>query len=320
MWPYVDVQGKILQNTYMPEMWRGDLMDEMEIKDFKNYMFDELRLSPSTINDTLRRMPYIENKSKSMERDDLQELVRIVCDTKSNKTANEYIKIINRWLRFKNEKPVKYFKEYASFTVKICTPDAKERLLMAASRQGPREKAIFYLLFGTGVRLGEAVNLKLQNIKNDRIFVTGKGQKEREIFLPTESRNALDEYLLVRTPGKTASDKDFLFTTKAGRKMTYDYFRNLCKLVAMNAGVKFHPHMARHTYATELLQAGMGVAYVSKLLGHENLSSTQIYLHPSQQDAIFQASQINLFENQNKNKYQNHNDLDHKDRLGFGPK
>lgn len=209
---------------------------------------------------------------------------------------------------------------FKSFTVKICTSDTKEKLLIAASRQGPREKAIFYLLFGTGIRLGEAVNLKLQNIKNDRIFVTGKGQKEREIFLPTESRNALDEYLLVRTPGKTASDKDFLFTTKAGRKMTYDYFRNLCKFVAMNAGVKFHPHMARHTYATELLQAGMGVAYVSKLLGHENLSSTQIYLHPSQQDAIFQASRINLFENQNKNKYQNHNDLDHKDRLGFGPK
>ena len=295
-------------------------MDEKEIKDFKNYMIDEMRLSPSTVTDTLRRLPYIENKSKSMERDDLQELVRIEWNTRSNKTANEYIKIINRWLRFKNEKPLKYFKEYESFTVKICTPDAKEKLLTAASRQGPREKAMFYLLFGTGVRLGEAVNLKLQNIKNDRIFVTGKGQKEREIFLPPESRNALDEYLLVRTPGKSAADKDFLFTTKVGRKMTYDYFRQLCKYVAMNAGVKFHPHMARHTYATELLLAGMGVAYVSKLLGHENLSSTQIYLHPSQQDAIFQASQINLFENQNKNKYQNHNDLDHKDRLGFGPK
>ena len=296
------------------------MINENELRDFKNYMIDELRLSPSTVNDTLRRMPYIDNKSKSMERDDLQELVRLEWNTKSNKTANEYIKIINRWLRFKNEKPLKYFKEYESFTVKICTPDSKQKLLMAATRQGPREKAIFYLLFGTGIRLGEAVNLKLQDIKNDRIFVTGKGQKEREIFLPTESRNALDEYLLVRTPGKTASDKDFLFTTQAGRKMTYDYFRNLCKLVAMNAGVKFHPHMARHTYATELLQAGMGVAYVSKLLGHENLSSTQIDLHPSQQDAIFQASQINLFENQNKNKYQNHNDLDHKDRLGFGPK
>ena len=304
----------------MPTLWRGDIMDEREIKDFKNYMIDEMRLSPSTVKDTLRRLPYIENKTKSMERDDLQELVRMEWNTKSNKTANEYIKIINRWLRFKNEKPLKYFKEYESFTVKICTPDAKQKLLIAATRQGPREKVIFYLLFGTGIRLGEAVNLKLQNIKNDRIFVTGKGQKEREIFLPSESRNALDEYLLVRTPGKTASDKDFLFTTKAGRKMTYDYFRNLCKFVAMNAGVKFHPHMARHTYATELLQAGMGVAYVSKLLGHENLSSTQIYLHPSQQDAIFQASQINLFEYQNKNKYQNHNDLDHKDRLGFGPK
>lgn len=218
---------------------------------------------------------------------------------------------------FKKWKTIEIFKEYESFTVKICTPEEKEKLLITASKEGKREKAIFYLLFGTGIRLGEAVNLKLQDIKNDVIFVTGKGQKEREIFLPEEAKNAINDYLFVRTPGKTASDKDYLFTTKAGRRMTYDYFRNICKFVAMNAGVKFHPHMARHTYATQLLRAGMDVAYVSKLLGHENLSSTQIYLHPSQEDAISQASKINLFENQNKNN-QNHYDVDQKDRLGFG--
>ncbi|HII83141.1 MAG TPA: site-specific integrase, partial [Ferroplasma sp.] len=52
------------------------------------------------------------------------------------------------------------------------------------------------------------------------------------------------------------------------------------------AGVKFHPHMARHTYATELLKAGVDIYYVARLLGHEDLSSTEIYLHPTQDDAI----------------------------------
>ncbi|MEM0132176.1 MULTISPECIES: tyrosine-type recombinase/integrase [Acidiplasma] len=287
----------------------------MDYRDFKNYLIDELRLSPSTVNDTLRRMPYIENKSKSMDREDLQELVRNIWNTRSNKTANEYIKIINRWLLYKNEKPLKYFKEYETYTVKTCTEEEKNKLLMEASREGSRERAIFYLLFGTGIRLGEAVNLKLKDVKNDRIFVTGKGQKEREIYLPSEVKNAIDDYLIERVPGKTSSDKDYLFTTKIGKKMSYNYFRKICKRVSMNSGVKFHPHMARHTYATELLKKGLSVFYVARLLGHEDLSSTQIYLHASQEDAIYEVSKIKLFENGQKQ-----NDLDGKDRLGFEPK
>jgi len=281
----------------------------MNYKDFKNYLIDELRLSPSTVNDTIRRMPYIENKVKSMDRENLQELVRNIWNTKSNKTANEYIKIINRWLLYKNEKPLKYFKEYETYTVKTCTEEEKNKLLLEASREGPREKAIFYLLFGTGIRLGEAVNLKLKDIKSDRIFVTGKGQKEREIYLPGEVKDAIDDYLIERVPGKTSSDKDYLFTTKIGKRMSYDYFRKICKRVSMNSGIKFHPHMARHTYATELLKKGLSVFYVARLLGHEDLSSTQIYLHASQEDAIYEVSKIKLFE-----KDQNHMDLNGKDR------
>ncbi|MHB1440015.1 MAG: tyrosine-type recombinase/integrase [Cuniculiplasma sp.] len=60
--------------------------------------------------------------------------------------------------------------------------------------------------------------------------------------------------------------------------------------------MKFHPHMARHTYATELLKKGIGVYYVSRLLGHEDLGSTQVYLHPSQQDAIESVKGVSLFE------------------------
>ncbi|WP_157438803.1 tyrosine-type recombinase/integrase, partial [Acidiplasma aeolicum] len=86
----------------------------------------------------------------------------------------------------------------------------KEQIIVRSIQGGPREKAIFYLLFGTGIRLGEAENLKLKDVKNDRIFVTGKGQKEREIYLPSEVKNAIDDYLIERIPGKTSSDKDYL--------------------------------------------------------------------------------------------------------------
>jgi site-specific recombinase XerD len=97
--------------------------------------------------------------------------------------------------------------------------------------------------------------------------------------------------------------------------MSYDYFREICKGVSMNSGIKFHPHMGRHTYATELLKKGLFVFYVARLFAHEDLSSPQIYLHASQEDTLSDVSKIKLFENDQKQ-----NDLDGKDRLGFGPK
>ncbi|MGC8483980.1 MAG: tyrosine-type recombinase/integrase, partial [Thermodesulfobium sp.] len=88
---------------------------------------------------------------------------------------------------------------------------------------GSIEKTMFYLLFGTGVRLREACDLKIYNIMEDRIIVQGKGQKIREIYLPHEAKQAIEEYMKARYP----TDRDYLFTTKA-HKMTYDYFRKRC--------------------------------------------------------------------------------------------
>ena len=160
-----------------------------------------------------------------------------------------------------------------------------------AKRKGPREYAMFSLMFGTGVRLGEAVNLRVQDITFDTITVRGKGQKVRQIYLPQATREALIEYLKVRIVPAAREDSAYLFTTKAGKRMSHNYFRRVCQEISFAAGVKFHPHMARHTYATGLLKKGVSVLYVSKLLGHEDLESTAIYLHPSQADAIKAAKE-----------------------------
>ena len=90
--------------------------------------------------------------------------------------------------------------------------------------------------------------------------------------------------------------------------MSYDYFRKLCQDVAFAAAVKFHPHMARHTYATDLLKAGVSVVYVSQLLGHEDLESTSIYLHPSQYDAIQMARSVDLFSRSRVQRKEEHKD------------
>jgi site-specific recombinase XerD len=262
---------------------------ESKLQEFEDWLIDEMRFSQSTVKATIRKLKYVTARC-DMSRDGAQDFIRRTWRSKGNKTANGYIKIVNRWLKFNKAKPMKYFKEYDSFVIKLCTYDQKKKLLKVAEATGAREAAMFYLLFGTGVRLQEACELKLQDIMDDRVVVKGKGEKTREIYLPPEAKDKINRYLEVRYP----SDKEFLFTSQRG-KMSYDYFRKRCEIISWKAGVKFHPHMARHTYATELLKKGISVSYVARLLGHENLSSTQVYLHPSQDDAIEEVRKIEFF-------------------------
>ena len=262
---------------------------EAKLQEFEEWLIDEMRFSQSTVKATIRKLGYVAERC-DMSRDGAQDFIRRTWRSKGNKTANGYIKIVNRWLRFIKAKPMKYFKEYDSFVIKLCTQDQKRKLLKVASATGPRETAMFYLLFGTGIRLQEACELRLSDIMNDRIIVKGKGEKTREIYLPPEAKEKINRYLEVRSQ----TDKEFLFTSSRG-KISYDYFRKRCEIVSWKAGVKFHPHMARHTYATELLKKGISVSYVARLLGHENLSSTQIYLHPSQDDAIEEVRKVEFF-------------------------
>ena len=260
-----------------------------DLEEFERWMINDARFSPHTVNQTMRKVRYVfQHSDQPLSIFAFQGFIREVWEKKGNKTANGYIKILNRWLRFKGIEEMKYFKEYGSeFTIQYCIPEEVRKLMQVAKAKGPREYAMFSLLFGTGLRLQEAVNLRTSNITADTILVKGKGQKVREVYLPQETRKALSDYIqMARTKPDTREDYDYVFTTKAARKMSYDFFRKVCQDVAFAAGVKFHPHMARHTYATDLLKRGVSILYVSRLLGHEDLDSTSIYLHPSQADAI----------------------------------
>ncbi len=271
----------------------------MSMKEFEDWMIEEMRFSQKTVHNTLRMLKHMAENCSLEDRDSMNAFIRQVWSTKGNATANGYIKIANRYLKYNRKKELKYFKEYDSFVVKVCTPEEKHRLLEVASRVGKREKAMFYTLFGTGMRLQEATDLRQSDISGERVRVRGKGQKVREIFMPFEVRNAIKDYLSSRDElSVPVQDRDYVFLSKNGR-VTYEYFRRRCELVALKAAVKFHPHMARHTYATELLKQGVSVYYVSRLLGHEDLSSTQIYLHPSQNDAIEEAKKVKFFLVQN---------------------
>ena len=265
----------------------------MSMEEFRNYMIDELRYGPETVRATLRKMEYVLYRvpeDRHNDREAFQEFIRDVWEKKGNKTANGYVKIINRWLSFLKQKPIKYFREYGSeFVIRYCSPEEVDRLLRTARRMGLREHAMFSLLFGTGIRLGEACNLRIQDIGPGIIKVRGKGQKVREVYLPEDASDSIQEYLKVRVRPVSREDQDYLFTSRAGNRLTYDFFRKITADVGMAAGIRFHPHMARHTYATMLLRRGVSVVHVSQLLGHEDLSSTSVYLHPTQAEAIAEA-------------------------------
>jgi integrase/recombinase XerC len=126
---------------------------------------------------------------------------------------------------------------------------------------------MFSLLFGTGMRLGEVCNLRIQDIDGNVVRVKGKGQKVREIYLPEETAEAINDYLNDRTKPLAREDQDYLFTSRAGNRMSYNFFRKITADGGMVAGIKFHPHMAKHTHATMLLRKGVSEVHVSHSWG-----------------------------------------------------
>ena len=105
-------------------------MDDLE--EFRKWLIDDQRFSPGTVNQTMRKLTYIFSHSdQPLAPDALQRFIRGVWERKGNKTANQYIKIANRWLKFKKIDTMKYFREYGSeFVVQICSPEEKA-LIMA---------------------------------------------------------------------------------------------------------------------------------------------------------------------------------------------
>lgn len=153
---------------------------------------------------------------------------------------------------------------------------------------GLRDRAILELLFSTGLRVSELVGLNKDNINLTRreFMVRGKGQKDRPIFISEEAADWIKKYLDIRTDNDSA-----LFLRYSGTKKT-DTTGNFLRLTqrsvqrmvaktALMAGITKHvsPHTMRHSFATDLLMNGADIRSVQSLLGHSNISTTQVYTH-----------------------------------------
>lgn len=175
--------------------------------------------------------------------------------------------------------------------IKVLDADALERLLAApdvTNKSGLRDRALLETLFSTGLRVSELASLNCDTVNLDRreFSVVGKGNKERIVFLSDDSVKWLDQYLksrkdsfkplFIRFQGKTDLENDgesMRLTSRSIERIVEKYVKSV------GLSVKATPHTLRHSFATDLLINGADIRSVQEMLGHSNISTTQIYTH-----------------------------------------
>jgi integrase/recombinase XerD len=151
-------------------------------------------------------------------------------------------------------------------------------------KQGARDKAILETLYATGMRVSEAVNLRRDNVNLDIGFLRciGKGNKERVIPIGAKAISSIKRYLEISRPYLLKkADSQFLFLNRFGKKISRQSLWKMIKKYALLARIKkpIRPHTLRHSFATHLLERGADLRSVQEMLGHSNISTTQIYTH-----------------------------------------
>ena len=161
-----------------------------------------------------------------------------------------------------------------------------EALLNAPNTEeamGLRDKAMLELLYATGLRVSELVGLRMEqiNLRQAVVFVKGKGNKERLVPLGEEAMYWLEQFLKGGRAQMIKHATDFVFPSKRGVGMTRQTFWHRIKHYAILAAVEspLSPHTMRHAFATHLLNHGADLRVVQMMLGHSDLSTTQIYTH-----------------------------------------
>lgn len=150
--------------------------------------------------------------------------------------------------------------------------------------QGIRDRAIMETMYATGMRVSEAVNLKMAAVNLEVGFLRciGKGNKERVIPLGRKAIQSIRRYLEAGRPRLLKQrESDCLFVSRMGPRISRQSFWKLIKKYARMAGIKksIRPHLLRHSFATHLLERGADLRSVQEMLGHANISTTQIYTH-----------------------------------------
>lgn len=151
-------------------------------------------------------------------------------------------------------------------------------------QEGQRNRAIIEVLYSCGLRVSELVGLRISQLylDDEYICVEGKGGKQRLVPISAQAIREIEQYMLVRAKQKIKpGEEDYLFLNRRGSHMTrvmvFYIVRNLCDLCGIKKRVS--PHTLRHSFATHLLENGANLRAIQSMLGHESITTTEIYVH-----------------------------------------
>ena len=277
---------------------------EYEIDEFITYIKLEKKLSKNTIDnynlDLVNYIKYLENKeiyklnniTLNDIKDYLQHLSKEGLNSRSIRRHITTIKEFHRYLvKFKK------IKNDVSINIDVIKISKKLPTVIEASDMEKildvnldnafkyRDKAMLELMYGSGLRVSELVNLTVYNIdlENDLILIEGKGHKERMVPMSKYSKLALNDYLKERSKllKKGNLDEEKLFLNNHGKGISRHGFNYILQniLEQNNITGNITPHSLRHTFATDLLNNGADLRSIQELLGHSDITTTRIYTH-----------------------------------------
>jgi len=274
------------------------------VNEFYDYLSVEKRYSINTIKSYKRDLSDFYNYLKSQHVEIVDELIikdylaYLYTNNKSKKTVARRISSIKSYYKYLNKK----FNINCDFLKTIKTPK-KDKLLpqliykeelqkiLEYSPEGKfsfRNKAIIFLLYSSGVRVSELCNITLSsiNLEERYLIVTGKGNKTRVCPFSKSCKMALGNYITVERNNIAKEDCNYLFINKFGKKISTRAIEMLIKDLSIKllGNNKLHPHLFRHTYATNLLNNGADLRVVQELLGHSSLITTQVYTHLAKEE------------------------------------
>lgn len=224
-------------------------------------------------------------------------IVSLVNKSISNRTINRKVASLKAFYRFlqriekiaanplAKHKALKTSKKIEVPFSELEMQNVLQQLIFKDDFEGRRDKLIIELLYTTGMRRAELINLKLEDVDLNRntILVLGKRNKERIVPLLSSTKELFFSYLDERKNLEQIFDERVVFLSKAGVKI-YEtlVYRVINKYLSeVSSKVKKSPHILRHTFATHLLNKGADLNSVKELLGHSSLASTQVYTHNS---------------------------------------
>ena len=268
------------------------------IEDYKTYLSMERNYSNNTVkaylNDIMNFTIFIKKNLLLITPQDIREYLKHISslsprtishNLSSLKSFYNYLEMIN----LTNSNPTNEINrpKLESKMPTYLTLDEVSKLLdiKVENEYNARDKAILELLYSSGIRISELTSMEISNIDLDEclIRIMGKGSKERIIPLGDYAINALNDYLNNYRDKLNKLNSTYVFLNNRGGQLSRQFIFKTIKNYAIKKGISknISPHTLRHTFATHLLKNGADLRIIQELLGHENLSTTQIYTHLS---------------------------------------